>query len=263
MSDILYATAFDIFGVRKRVGGTGGPKRRKFTSPWFNTECEQAKRDFKSASNRYKRNKTQGFYDILIKKRKEYKIVKRKAKCKFKIQQKATFHEVSKNNPKKFWELIRKYKGKNKKNSEVSSQDFYDHFYELLSNNDNFENEDVTKVLNDNTLDATTVAELDSDFTVDELFKAISSLKRGENPGIDNLIPEIFLECKNLLAPILCPLFNYIYNAGIYPESWTKGVLVPVPKKGDLTNVDNYRGIMITSIFSKLFSQLLDNRLRK
>lgn len=58
-------------------------------------------------------------------------------------------------------------------------------------------------------------------------------------------------------------MFNFIYSRGVYPESWTKGILVPVPKKGDLTNVDNYRGIMLTSIFSKIFSQLLDNRARK
>jgi hypothetical protein len=64
-------------------------------------------------------------------------------------------------------------------------------------------------------------------------------------------------------APILCKLFNFLYSKGVYPESWTKGILVPVPKKGDLSNVDNYRGIMLTSIFSKIFSYLLDNRARK
>ena len=36
----------------------------------------------------------------------------------------------------------------------------------------------------------------------------------------------------------------------------------PVPKKGDLTDVNNYRGITLTSIFSKIYSHILDNRLR-
>ena len=66
--------------------------------------------------------------------------------------------------------------------------------------------------------------------------KAINSLKRGKSPGVDDLIPEIFLECKYVLDPVLRQLFNYIYNTGIYPDSWTKGLLVPVPKKGDLNN---------------------------
>ena len=35
----------------------------------------------------------------------------------------------------------------------------------------------------------------------------------------------------------------------------------PVPKKGDLNDANNYRGITLTSIFSKIFSILLEKRL--
>ena len=65
------------------------------------------------------------------------------------------------------------------------------------------------------------------------------------------------------LSPVLCRLFNYIFDHGIYPESWAKGMLVPIPKKGDKKDVNNYRGITLTSLFSKIFSNILDNRLRK
>ena len=79
----------------------------------------------------------------------------------------------------------------------------------------------------------------------------------------DDLLPETFIECKELLSPLLCRLFNHVCSKCIYPISWRKGVIVPVPKKGDLSDVNNYRGITLTSIFSKVFSILLDNRLRK
>lgn len=49
-----------------------------------------------------------------------------------------------------------------------------------------------------------------------------------------------------------------MYENCIYPESWTHGILVPVPKKGYLNITDNYRGVMLTSVVSKIFSQLLD-----
>ena len=65
------------------------------------------------------------------------------------------------------------------------------------------------------------------------------------------------------MSPILCNLFNFIYTNSLYPVSWTKGIIVPVPKKGDLSDANNYRGITLTSIFSKIFSIMLDNRLRK
>lgn len=54
-----------------------------------------------------------------------------------------------------------------------------------------------------------------------------------------------------------------MYDNCIYPDSWSRGIIVPVPKKGNLNDVNNYRGITLTSIFSKIFSILLDTRLRK
>ena len=53
-----------------------------------------------------------------------------------------------------------------------------------------------------------------------------------------------------------------MYSNCKYPDSWTNGIIVPVPKKGDASDVNNYRGITLTSIFSKIFSIILDNRIR-
>ena len=42
-----------------------------------------------------------------------------------------------------------------------------------------------------------------------------------------------------------------MYDNCLYPDSWSRGIIVPVPKKGDMRNVNNYRGITLTSIFNK------------
>ena len=54
-----------------------------------------------------------------------------------------------------------------------------------------------------------------------------------------------------------------MFEKAIYPDNWTRGIIVPVPKKGNQNDVNNYRGITLTSVFSKIFSLLLDNRLRR
>ena len=54
-----------------------------------------------------------------------------------------------------------------------------------------------------------------------------------------------------------------MFDNSIYPECWTRGIIVPVPKKGNLNDVNIYRGIRLTIVFSKIFSLVLDNRLRK
>lgn len=58
-------------------------------------------------------------------------------------------------------------------------------------------------------------------------------------------------------------LFNYIYDTGIYPESWCKGVIVPIHKKGDKCNPNNYRGITLINVMSKIFSLSLRNRINE
>ena len=45
--------------------------------------------------------------------------------------------------------------------------------------------------------------------------------------------------CIDTLTPVLCKLFNHLFANGLYPEQWTRGVIIPVPKKGDLNDVNN------------------------
>ena len=103
---------------------------------------------------------------------------------------------------------------------------------------------------------------LDSPLTNAEVMKAFLKLKRNKSPGLDLLPPELFIDSSDLLCEPICKLFNYIFQSNTYPLSWTKGIIVPVPKKGDLSDVNNFRGITLTSIFSKLYSHVLDSRLR-
>ncbi len=56
-------------------------------------------------------------------------------------------------------------------------------------------------------------------------------------------------------------MFNYIYDNCDYPESWTKGMIVPIYKKGDKNDPANYRGITLVNVISKIYSLILRNRI--
>lgn len=257
----LYEKTFGIFGRSKSM--TGSKSNRKYKSPWYTSECENARREFRAANRVFRKNRSYENSDILLAKRRRYNLAKRRARAQHSIKQRNNLHNLAKSQPQKFWNEIRKIKNKKPKGSDISEQDFFLHFKNLFSSDNIFSNNDVEDEMLNDEINQSAVEQLDIDFSINEVKNAMSSLKRGKSGGIDLLIPEIFLECSDVLSPVFCKLFNYIYSQGIYPESWTKGILVPVPKKGNLNDVNNYRGITLTSVFSKIFSTLLDNRLRK
>ena len=53
---------------------------------------------------------------------------------------------------------------------------------------------------------------------------------------------------------------NAVYNQNPI-DRWTKGCILPFPKKGDLGLAKNYRGITLTSIAAKIYNALLRNRI--
>ena len=145
----------------------------------------------------------------------------------------------------------------------LSIEDFAEHFKEVYSESSNFSIENVEQfvneaLLNDNDSEVNNqvhydTSQLDSIITCAEVKKAVFKLKRNKSPGYDLLPPELFLDSFDLIGDMLCKLFNFIFSNNLYPDSWTKGLIVPVPKKGDLTNVNNYRGIQGYNSYQSFF----------
>ena len=71
---------------------------------------------------------------------------------------------------------------------------------------------------------------------------------------------------------VLIKLFNVLFDQGVYPEEWSKAIIVPIFKKGkeNITDIfkkgkenitDNYRGISLLSLISKCYTSVLNKRL--
>lgn len=104
---------------------------------------------------------------------------------------------------------------------------------------------------------------MDDEIPIEEVQCAINSLKRNKSAGTDNLLNEYFLDAGDILAVHLTDLFNGIFNSGTFPALWSQGIIVPVFKKGDLTDVNNYRAIILVSCMAKLFTNILNKRICK
>ena len=52
-----------------------------------------------------------------------------------------------------------------------------------------------------------------------------------------------------------------MFDNGIFPEFWSEGVVIAVPKSGDLSDPNNYRPIILVSVLSKIFTSILTKRM--
>ena len=62
------------------------------------------------------------------------------------------------------------------------------------------------------------------------------------------------------LLPIIHKICNLVWKTRTWPSQWTKSIIVPLPKKGDLQDCSNYRTIRLISHPSKVL--LILTRLR-
>ena len=96
----------------------------------------------------------------------------------------------------------------------------------------------------------------------EEIIKSLRKVKFDKAPGPDHTVGEMLRYAECILGPYLNRLFNSMFNKGVFPFSWTKSIIVPVYKKGNANNPDNYRGISLISVFCKVFTCIINERLQ-
>lgn len=202
---------------------------------------------------------------MMLQRKKDYKYYCRACKVRYNREQGRKLRELKKKRPREFWNTF-KHKSSDE-TSEISLQEFYDHFRSLASNTNTHENNDIREFLNsfetDNTENTCTYEELDEPITQLEIKNATKQLKTNKSCSTDCIINEYLIECMDILVKPCEMLFNYILDTRSFPVQWSKGVVVPIYKKGDTGDPNNYRGITLVSCFGKLFTHVINNRLKR
>ena len=86
-------------------------------------------------------------------------------------------------------------------------------------------------------------------------------MKTDKAAGPDQILTEYLKSFRCVAEDILIKIVNTIFSNHIYPFMWGKNFLKPIFKKSDETLTWNYRGLATRSVFAKLVSFILLNRL--
>ena len=90
-----------------------------------------------------------------------------------------------------------------------------------------------------------------------EVKSALKDMKDGKPPGIDNIPVEMFKADVNMAVNTLYDIFSSVWNKEETPKDRKKGILIKLPKKGDLTSCGNRRGITLLTTTSKVLGRII------
>ncbi|MBL4694681.1 RNA-directed DNA polymerase [Candidatus Gracilibacteria bacterium] len=102
---------------------------------------------------------------------------------------------------------------------------------------------------------------LNSDVTEEEVTTHLLALPAGKAAGPDGIPNELLKAAFATRAAPLVALFNRVMQLEEVAKEWQVSLVCPIPKKGDLRDTGNYRGISLMSCLGKLFGRILNARL--
>jgi hypothetical protein len=91
----------------------------------------------------------------------------------------------------------------------------------------------------------------------EEVETALGNLDTSKAAGMDSIPTSMLKECKSTLKLPLTKLFNRSLREGKVPAGWKRAKICPVHKKGNKSEITNYRPISLLSITSKTLERCL------
>ncbi len=106
------------------------------------------------------------------------------------------------------------------------------------------------------------LAEFDFPFTIKEVKAAILSSKKVKSSSDDLILNEMLKSGLSFILPSVTKLFNLILNSEQFPALWNIAHQIPLFKRGNLYNPNDFCRISLTSYLGKIVNKCLNTRLQ-
>ena len=99
--------------------------------------------------------------------------------------------------------------------------------------------------------------------TEPEVLKVINSMAPKTSNGVDGISNKILKLVKFIILKPITKLFNKSITMGVFPTALKAAKIVPIYKKGELNNINNYRPISLLPTMSKIWEKLMNIQLQE
>src|SRR5688572_15107072 len=97
--------------------------------------------------------------------------------------------------------------------------------------------------------------------TPEEIIRLNRTIRLSHSKGIDDIDPFVASPSIANIARPLSEIVNCSFNTGIFPNALKIAKVVPIFKRGEKSDVANYRPISVLPFFAKIFENLMYERL--
>jgi len=97
---------------------------------------------------------------------------------------------------------------------------------------------------------------------VSDVLQSLNTLKLSFSPGPDRIPSCILRNCSSYLALPVTLIFNLSLSQCRFPSIWKESFIIPLLKKGNKSDISNYRGIAKLSSIPKLFEKIITCQLQ-
>jgi hypothetical protein len=101
-------------------------------------------------------------------------------------------------------------------------------------------------------------SDMECPFDVNLIEDTINHLPIKMAPGVDHLRNEMLRPIQHFLAPVLLELFRLCWRWSYTPQAWRIAQVVPIHKKGNPSDANNYRPINLTSVLRKILERCIE-----
>ena len=95
------------------------------------------------------------------------------------------------------------------------------------------------------------------EITLEEIKKVIKGMKNHKAAGKDNIAAELVYATSDENFISWLQLYNCAWKTEKMPSERRSGTIVKIPKKGDLSDCNNWKGITLLSVPGKIFCSIL------
>ena len=233
--------------------------KKKKSHGWFDIECSFKRKCVRKLLKICRKSPDDN--DVrhsFCKERREYKhLLERKEKLY--NQQMLNKLLSSVDNQQEFWNVVHNTMPKRGVNiNQISVDQWFEHFQKLLQKDDFVDGTDDEIVFDEDTDNYF----LNRPISVEEVQFAIRKLKLKKSAGPDGIVGEMLKYACDKITPFFVRFLNALFDKGVFPESWTESIILPLFKKGDVNSPRNYRGISLCNISSKSYRTIINKRLQ-